>query len=86
MALNEHRLPQAINADDPPVTFSVRWRIAPGREAAFEEVLNGMVREAAAFPGHLGVNIFHPANKAAPEFHVIVKFDALSHRVARISI
>ena len=79
MVSEVHRLPQVINADDPPVTFSARWRVAPGRELEFEQVLDGMVREAATYIGHLGVNIFHPTSAAHSEFHIIVKFDALSN-------
>lgn len=72
-------LPEVFDADDPPVTCSVCWKAKPHNRPQFEQILDGMVRAAMAFEGHLGVNVFHPTGPLDPGFHVVVKFDSLSH-------
>lgn len=77
--MSDPRLPQVFDADDPPVTCSVCWKARPHRRAEFERILDGMVEAALAFEGHLGVNVFHPSGPDDTRFHVVVKFDSLSH-------
>lgn len=76
LSTTEHADP----ASDPDgaVTYSVRWAARPGHEAGFMATLNGMVHAASAFPGHLGVNVFGPSDHQRPEFHIVIKFDALT--------
>ena len=68
-----------FDADDPPVTCSVCWRAKPHVRSESEQILDGMVRAAMAFEGHLGINVFHPAGPLDTGFHVVVKFDGLNH-------
>ncbi len=77
--MGDVRLPQVFDADDPPVTCSVCWKARPDKRPEFERVLDGMVRAAMSFEGHLGVNVFHPAAPLDTRFHVVVKFDSLSN-------
>jgi uncharacterized protein len=70
---------KAICADNPPVTYSVQWRIKPGLEAQFEPLLSQMIHAAMSFEGHLGVNVLHPEDLLNPEYWIIVKFDSLKN-------
>lgn len=65
--------------DDPPVTVDVLQQVKPGCEAEFEQVLSDLVKAAKGFEGHLGVNIFRPANHSNPEYRIVFKFDHLSN-------
>lgn len=64
---------------DPPVTVEVLRRPKPGRELDFEEYLTGISRAAMAHPGHLGTNIFRPADGSNQAYRVIFKFDRSSN-------
>jgi len=64
---------------DPPVTVDVVQKIKPGCEAEFEQVLADLIEAAKAFEGHLGANIFRPADAANPEYRIVFKFDHLSN-------
>lgn len=77
--MEPHPIVCALNADDPPVTYSVSWRVKPGSQAAYAQVLEGMVHAAMAFPGHLGATVYAPQSTAEPVFHIIVRFDSFTH-------
>ncbi len=64
---------------DPPVTIDISRRIKPGCEAAFEEILMGMIADAMKVEGHLGVNVFRPIDSRNPTYRVIFKFDRMSN-------
>lgn len=70
----------AINASG-PLTVVATWRIKPGMEAAFEAWHQGIVAEAARFPGHLGNIVMRPG-EASNEYLVIFRFDSLEHLLA----
>lgn len=64
---------------DGPVTVVVRHRVRPGKEAAFEEWLRGISREALRFEGCLGFNVVRPSDPARPEYVVFFRFDTFEH-------
>ena len=64
-----------------PLTVIAAWRIKPGREAEFEAWHQGIVAEAARFPGHLGNIVMRPG-EASDEYRVIFRFDSLDHLLA----
>jgi antibiotic biosynthesis monooxygenase (ABM) superfamily enzyme len=61
-------------SDDAAVTVTIRRRVKPGREAAFEDALREFIPQSLRFPGHLGVQVLCPAPGAAPEWVVVIKF------------
>ncbi len=63
---------------DPPVTVTIIRHVKPGCELAFERLVRELAAEARQYNGHLGANIFRP-NDANFEYHLIDKFDSLSH-------
>lgn len=65
-----------------PFTTVVRRRVKPGKEAAFEEWLKGVTRDAVTFPGHLGVGVIRPSSKARPEFIIVFRFDTYENLIA----
>jgi antibiotic biosynthesis monooxygenase (ABM) superfamily enzyme len=70
--------PQPTLNDD-AVTVVTSRRIKPGCEAAFEEWLEGIGKEAAKFPGVLGRKIIRPADHEHPEYVIVFKFDHYSN-------
>lgn len=64
-----------------PLTVVAAWRIKPGMEAAFEAWHQGIVAQAARFPGHLGNIVMRPG-EASDEYRVIFRFDSLDHLLA----
>jgi antibiotic biosynthesis monooxygenase (ABM) superfamily enzyme len=64
---------------EPPVTIVVRRRIRAGRESAYEQRLEALLRGAAALPGYLGAQIARPAPGAAPEYTSVFRFDTLDN-------
>lgn len=65
--------------DDDIVTVVVTRRVRPGSEAAFEEWLDGIGKEAAKFEGLLGRRITRPAEHDRPEYVIVFKFDTYEH-------
>ena len=61
-------------SDDAAVTVTIRRRVKPGREAAFEEALREFIPQSLQFPGHLGVQVLRPAPGVSPEWVVVIKF------------
>lgn len=61
-------------SDDAAVTITIRRRVKPGREAAFEEALREFIPQSLQFPGHLGVQVLLPAPRVSPEWVVGIKF------------
>ena len=49
-----------------PVTVTVARRVAPGREAEFEQWSAELTRRAARFPGFLGAGLLRPGQFALP--------------------
>src|SRR3712207_5970408 len=64
----------AQGKESPPVTVTVTRRVKPGREAAFEAWLHGVIQAATAFPGHRGANVFRPADPEHPEYVLVFQF------------
>jgi uncharacterized protein len=64
---------------DGPVTTTVTRRIKPGHEAAYEAFLEGMIAAASRFPGHLGVEVFRPADAQSGEYRIVYRFDTAGH-------
>ena len=70
------RLPHgepAPSPEDASVTVTVARKVAPGREADFEEWVQGIVEAAAKFPGFLGAGALRPP-EAGREWHVVYRF------------
>ena len=67
-----------------PVTVTVARRVAPGREAAFEDWYEGIIGCASSFSGFLGSGILRPKEASggdAGDWHVVYRFaDAASLR------
>jgi antibiotic biosynthesis monooxygenase (ABM) superfamily enzyme len=61
-----------------PVTVTVARRIAPGREAEFEQWSADLTRRAARFPGFLGAGLLQPSHVGEP-WHVVYRFDSAAH-------
>ena len=59
-----------------PVTVVISRRVRTGREADYEQWLEGILREINRFPGYLGTNILRPDNPTRPEFVAILRFDS----------
>jgi uncharacterized protein len=65
-----------------PFTTVVRRRVKPGKEAAFEEWLKGVMRDAVTFPGHLGAGVIRPTSRKRPEFIIVFRFDTYENLMA----
>jgi hypothetical protein len=65
--------------NDPPVTVSVRRKVKPGCEKAFEDFLTGIINASMTFEGHLGTNVFRPTHPQDREYLIVFKFDSRSH-------
>lgn len=61
-----------------PVTVTVARRVAPGREADFEEWSAGLTATASTFPGYLGAGMLRPGHVGEP-WHVVFRFDSAAH-------
>jgi uncharacterized protein len=61
-----------------PVTVTVARRVAPGREADFEEFSDALTRAATAYPGFLGAGMLRPGHVGDP-WHVVFRFDSAAH-------
>lgn len=61
-------------SDDQTVTVVTSRRVKPGREAEFEEWLEGIGAEAARFPGLLARRITRPADHEHPEYVIVFRF------------
>jgi antibiotic biosynthesis monooxygenase (ABM) superfamily enzyme len=62
-----------------PVITTVTRRVKPGHEAAYERFLAGISGAARAFPGYLGVEVFHPAGGQGGEYRTVYRFDSPAH-------
>jgi uncharacterized protein len=62
-----------------PVTTTVTRRVKPGHESAFDAFLEGIIAAASRFPGHLGVEVFRPADAAGGEYRIVYRFDSAEH-------
>ncbi|MBL4686401.1 MAG: antibiotic biosynthesis monooxygenase [Nannocystaceae bacterium] len=62
-----------------PVTVVVRRRVDPARVDAFERWLEGIIKVATAFQGHLGTNVLAPADPSAQDYVVIFRFDTAAN-------
>jgi uncharacterized protein len=60
-----------------PVTVTVARKVAPGREAQFEDWYEGIISCASRFPGFLGSGILRPKEASggdAGDWHVLYRF------------
>lgn len=65
--------------DDDSVTVVTTRRVKPGREAAFEDWLEGIGKAAALFPGLIGRRITRPSDHDHPEYVMVFRFDMYKH-------
>jgi uncharacterized protein len=56
----------------------VTRRVKPGHEELYEQLLEGIIAAASAFPGHLGVEVFRPQSPAG-EYRTVYRFDTAEH-------
>jgi len=56
-----------------PVTLLVERRVLPGRQEEFTSWAQGILAEAAAFPGYLGGGVLHPTT-ADDRWHLVYRF------------
>jgi antibiotic biosynthesis monooxygenase (ABM) superfamily enzyme len=63
---------------DDPMTVTVARRVAPGREAEFEEWAARLTGAAAHFPGFLGAGLLRPGH-VGQDWHVVYRFDSAEH-------
>src|SRR5215211_4198377 len=68
----------ASERDDPATTYTVTRRVLPGRETAFEELLQGINEAVSRAPGFLGVRIIRPV-RGNREYRVVLRFDRESN-------
>jgi uncharacterized protein len=61
-----------------PVTVTIARRVAPGREAEFEDFSAALTRAATRFPGFLGAGMLRPGHVGEP-WHVVFRFDSVAH-------
>jgi antibiotic biosynthesis monooxygenase (ABM) superfamily enzyme len=61
-----------------PVTVTIARRVAPGREADFEDFSSALTRAASAYPGFLGAGMLRPGHAGEP-WHVVFRFDCVVH-------
>lgn len=61
-----------------PVTVIFTWKVAPGREAEFEQWAHGITNAASKYQGHLGASWLRPA-PGSHEYHTVLKFDTLEN-------
>jgi antibiotic biosynthesis monooxygenase (ABM) superfamily enzyme len=61
-----------------PVTVTIARRVAPGREADFEDWSARLTRAASNFPGFLGSGMLRPGHVGEP-WHVVFRFDNPEH-------
>jgi antibiotic biosynthesis monooxygenase (ABM) superfamily enzyme len=81
----QHSDPLLANPPDKtqgPFTTVVRRTIKAGKEQAFEEWLDGIMRDAKQFEGHLGVGVIQPSNKSHLEYLIVFRFDTYEHLIA----
>jgi antibiotic biosynthesis monooxygenase (ABM) superfamily enzyme len=64
---------------DAPVTTTMTRRVKLGHEGLYEQVLEGIISAASAFPGHLGVEVFRPESAAAGPYRTVYRFDSAEH-------
>ena len=61
-----------------PVTVTIARRVAPGREADFEDFSSALTRAATTYPGFLGAGMLRPGHTGEP-WHVVFRFDSVAH-------
>jgi antibiotic biosynthesis monooxygenase (ABM) superfamily enzyme len=61
-----------------PVTVTIARRVAPGREADFEDFSSALTRAATQHAGFLGAGMLRPGHVGEP-WHVVFRFDTLEH-------
>jgi len=69
-------------SDDESVTVVTSRRVKPGREAEFEQWLEGIGEAAAKYPGFVWRRITRPADHGRPEYVVVFKFDTYARMLA----
>ena len=65
-------------APSEPVTVTIARRVAPGREADFEEFSDRLTLAATKYDGFLGAGMLRPGHVGEP-WHVVFRFDSLEH-------
>lgn len=62
-----------------PVTVMITRRVRPGRAAEFAQLMTGMRRAAAQFPGHMGGFLIEPDTPGLGAYHMLFAFDTEPH-------
>lgn len=68
-----------MNTTSAPVTVMITRRVHPGRTAEFEQLMAGMRRDAARFPGHLGGFLISPEVPGLGCYRTLFAFDTEPH-------
>jgi antibiotic biosynthesis monooxygenase (ABM) superfamily enzyme len=66
-------------ADSDPVTYIIRRRVKPERQAEFEAWLTGINQAATEFEGRLGVNVIRPTDPATADYVIIWRFNCYAN-------
>jgi uncharacterized protein len=61
-----------------PVTVVIHRTVKVGREKEYEELLKGVLKEAQAFPGHMGVTVMRP-REGSREYTLVFRFDTVDN-------
>lgn len=61
------------------VTAVITHRIRPGREAGYEDWLEGIAADARGFNGYLGAHILRPELGVSSDHVIIVQFETCQH-------
>jgi NhaA family Na+:H+ antiporter len=64
--------------DDSAVTVSITFQVRPGREADFEQFLEGIDEAVSRFRGFLGARVFRPP-RGQNQYRVVLRFDSESN-------
>lgn len=61
------------------VTAVITHRVRPGREAGYEEWIQGIAADARNFEGYLGAHILRPELGVSPDYVIVLQFDTCPH-------
>lgn len=69
---------QSKGLDSSPVTVVWNWKIQPGKEELFEQMLHDIHKVARTFPGHMGVTTLRQAAQK-DAVQTVLRFDNTKH-------
>ncbi len=65
-----------LDVEQQPVTVTIRRRVRPGAERAFESALKEFIPSSLGYPGHLGVHVHAPDAEQGGQYIVVLKFSS----------